>query len=347
PVRPAPAAAAPPVSGGPGAGSGAIESGPLAPPAGHIRASPLARRMAEDQGLDLATLRGTGPGGAITREDVEQALAGRVAPAASLAARPGAPAPAAVPTTAAGVPTPAAATPTTAAAPPGAPAPTPGFSSETVRQAVAAAMSKSNREVPHYYLETRIDMSRALAWLTEANKQRPVKGRLLPAVLLIKAVAKALAQVPDLNAWWENGLQRKPDIHIGYVVSLRAGGIMVPAIHDAGHKTPDELMAALNDLIPRARALRLRSSELADSTITLTNLGEGAVEKVFGVIYPPQVALVGFGGISEQPWTESGMLDVRPVLVATLAADHRATDGSTGSRFLQALKHHLQEPQNL
>lgn len=349
PVRPVPAAAEPPVPAGPGL----IETGPLLPPPGHIRASPLARRMAEEQGLDLATLRGTGPGGAITREDVEQALAGRVAPAATIAMPPGPPAPAAVPTTsAAGIlEAGAAATPATAAAaaPGAAPAPASalGFSPETVRQAVAAAMSKSNREVPHYYLETRIDMSRALAWLAEANRQRPVKGRLLPAVLLIKAVAKALAEVPDLNAWWENGLQRKPGIHIGYVVSLRGGGIMVPAIHDAGNKTPDELMQALNDLIPRARALRLRSSELADSTITLTNLGEGAVEKVFGVIYPPQVALVGFGGISEQPWTENGMLDVRPVLVATLAADHRATDGSTGSRFLQALKHHLQEPQNL
>jgi pyruvate dehydrogenase E2 component (dihydrolipoamide acetyltransferase) len=130
-------------------------------------------------------------------------------------------------------------------------------------------------------------------------------------------------------------------------VALRTGGIMVPTLHHAGNKTPEELMQALTDLIPRARALRLRSSELADSTITVTSLGEGAVETVFGVIYPPQVALVGFGGIAEQPWAEKGMLNVRPVLVATLAADHRATDGNTGSRFLAAIKNHLQQPEQL
>jgi pyruvate dehydrogenase E2 component (dihydrolipoamide acetyltransferase) len=313
----------------------------------HVRASPLAKRVAAESGIDIGTIQGTGPEGAITREDVEHAIAARAAPAAApeapKEAAPVAPPPAEKP------PMPEAkAAPTPAPAETGVEKPSPpGFSPETVRMAVAAAMSKSNREVPHYYLETRVDMSKALTWLTEANKQRPVKERLLPAVLLLKAVAKALNDVPDLNAWWENGLQRKSSINIGYVVALRTGGIMVPAIHDADNKTLDELMQALNDLIPRARALKLRSSELADSTVTVTSLGEGGVETVYGVIYPPQVALVGFGGISDQPWTENGMLAVRPVLVATLAADHRATDGSTGSRFLTALKNYLQQPDKL
>jgi pyruvate dehydrogenase E2 component (dihydrolipoamide acetyltransferase) len=190
-------------------------------------------------------------------------------------------------------------------------------------------------------------MSKALAWLSESNKLRAVKDRLLPAVLLIKSVSKALGNVPDLNAWWENGLQRKNDIHIGFVISLRSGGIIVPAIHDAGKKSLDELMKSLADIIKRARSMRLRSSDLTDSTITITNLGEGSVEKVFGVIYPPQVALLGFGGITDQPWTENGMLDVRPVLTVTLAADHRATDGSTGSKFLVAVKNYLQQPEQL
>jgi pyruvate dehydrogenase E2 component (dihydrolipoamide acetyltransferase) len=142
-------------------------------------------------------------------------------------------------------------------------------------------------------------------------------------------------------------LQRKKEIHIGFVVSLRTGGVIVPAIHDAEKKTPDELMKTLSDLIPRARALKLRSSELADSTITITNLGEGAVETVFGVIYPPQVALIGFGGITEQPWAENGMLGIRQVLTVSLSADHRATDGSTGSQFLTSLKKYLQKPELL
>ena len=190
-------------------------------------------------------------------------------------------------------------------------------------------------------------MRNALLWLAEANKQRPVKERLLPVVLLIKAVAKALLDVQDLNAWWENGLQHKKEIHIGLVVSLRAGGVILPAIHEADKKSPDELMKVLSDIIPRARTLKLRSSELADSTITITNLGEGSVETVYGIIYPPQVALVGFGGIAEQPWAENGMVGVRPVLTASLSADHRATDGSVGSQFLMALKNYLQQPERL
>ncbi|WP_114778280.1 dihydrolipoamide acetyltransferase family protein [Botryobacter ruber] len=314
----------------------------------HVRASPLAKRIAEEKGIDIATIHGTGPEGAIIREDVEHAITARVAPVPE-APKEAAPAP-----PPASPPAPVAAEkPAPPAQAPAAPAEeekarqATGASAETIRMAVAAAMSKSNREIPHYYLETRIDMRRAMAWLAETNKQRPVKERLLPAVLLLKAVAKALNEVPDLNAWWENGLQRKPAINIGYVVALRTGGIMVPAIHDADNKSLDELMQTLNDLIPRARALRLRSSELADSTITVTSLGEGGVETVFGVIYPPQVALVGFGGITDQPWTENGMLDVRPVLTATLAADHRATDGSTGSRFLTAIKNYLQQPEKL
>lgn len=271
-----------------------------------IRASPLAKKIAAEKGIDLSAIRGSGPEGAIVREDVEKAVTAQEANK-SVTEKP-------------------------------------SFAAESLRMAVAAAMSKSNREIPHYYLETKIDMSHALAWLSEVNKQRSVKERLLPVVLLIKAVARALKDVPDLNAWWENGLRRKTDIHIGFVVSLRTGGIIVPAIHNADKQSLDELMKSISDLIPRARALRLRSSELADSTITITSLGEGGVEVVYGIIYPPQVALVGFGNIQEEPWAENGMLGVRPVLTATLSADHRATDGGSGSRFLSSLKNYLQNP---
>lgn len=277
------------------------------PPAHHLRASPLARKIAREKGIDLSTVKGTGPDGAITREDVEH-----------LAKHNGEEKPPAEKT-----------------------------ASENIRMAVAAAMSRSNREIPHYYLQTKVDMSAARSWLAQTNRQRSVKDRLLPVVLYIKAVARALEQVPDLNAWWENGLQRKKDIHIGFVVSLRAGGVIVPAIHDVGSKSLDEVMTCLSDIIPRTRTLNLRSSELADSTITITNLGEGAVESVFGVIYPPQVALVGFGGIRDEPWADKGMLGVRPVLTVTLSADHRASDGNTGSRFLTLLKDLLLKPESL
>jgi pyruvate dehydrogenase E2 component (dihydrolipoamide acetyltransferase) len=274
-----------------------------------IKASPLAKRIAVEKGIDLNMIHGTGEGGAITKEDVEKAIVDKMAPA------------------------PVEEKKITA--------------TENIRMAVAAAMSKSNREIPHYYLETKIDMSRALAWLTEVNKQRSVKQRLLPVVLLLKAVANALTEVPELNGYWETGLQIKNDINIGFVVSLRTGGVMIPAIHNADKKTIDELMASLNDMIPRARVMKLRSSELSESTITVTNLGEGNVETVYGVIYPPQVAIVGLGSITEQPYAEMGMLDVRPVMNITLSADHRATDGATGSRFLMAVKNYLSKPESL
>lgn len=289
------------------------ESAPI-PNHESIRASPLAKRIAAENNLDLSTVHGTGEGGAISREDVEKALAER-----DIRLKPAAPKPATVST----------------------------VSTENIRMAVAAAMSKSNREIPHYYLEASIDMRKAVDWLAETNRQRSVHNRLLPVVLLLKSVAKSLLEFPDLNAIWENGLQRKAEINIGFVVSLRTGGLVVPAIHRANEKSLDELMEILNDLIPRARALKLRSSELSDSTITLTNLGDGGAETVFGVIYPPQVAIIGFGGITEQPVAENGMLDVRPVLRVTLAGDHRATDGLTGSQFLAALKNKLQQPETL
>ncbi|MCA9875609.1 MAG: 2-oxo acid dehydrogenase subunit E2, partial [Anaerolineales bacterium] len=202
--------------------------------------------------------------------------------------------------------------------------------------------------IPHYYLETRLDMSRPLAWLEAENQKRPIRDRILPVVLLIKATAKALVDVPDLNGYWvDDTLRPSEAIHIGFAIALRQGGLVTPAIHHADLKSLEELMAAMSDLIMRTRAGRLRSSELTDATITLTNLGDMGVEKVYGVIYPPQVALVGFGKIMEQPWAVNGLLGVRPVLTVTLAGDHRASDGRRGGQFLDVLAKHLQEPDKL
>jgi pyruvate dehydrogenase E2 component (dihydrolipoamide acetyltransferase) len=284
-----------------------IQKMPVAEMPHIIKASPLAKRIAAEKGIDLTAVKGTGEEGAITKDDVERAITEKVAPMEEKKT---------------GI-------------------------TENIRMAVAAAMSKSNREIPHYYLETKVDMSKALTWLSEANKERTVKQRLLPVVLLIKATAKALTEVPDLNAYWDNGLQKKDDINIGFVISLRTGGVMIPAIHAADKKSPDELMISLNDIIPRARAMKLRSSELSESTFTITSLGDGNAETVYGIIYPPQVGLVGFGSITEQPWAEMGMLDVRPVMHITLSADHRATDGATGSHFLMLIKNYLKKPELL
>lgn len=304
-----------------------IEETPIVPTAAkeaeeRLRVSPLARRLADELGVDLSDVRSAAPDGIIQRVDVEQA-------AAALQTK--------------------AAKPVEVELAPIVPKPTTTVDFQVgMRRAIASAMSLSNRDIPHYYLETRIDMSHPLQWLEAENQKRSIKERILPVVLLLKATAKALIEVPELNGYWiDDHLQVQEAIHIGFAISLRQGGLVTPAIHHADLKNLDELMTAMRDLIERTRGGRLRSSEMSDATITLTNLGDMGVEKVFGVIYPPQVALVGFGKISEQPWAERGMLDVRPVLTATLAGDHRATDGIVGARFLQALNTHLQAVEKL
>jgi pyruvate dehydrogenase E2 component (dihydrolipoamide acetyltransferase) len=217
-----------------------------------------------------------------------------------------------------------------------------------MRRVIAAAMARSKREIPHYYLSTTMDMSRAMSWLAAENSKRPVTRRLLYSVLLLKAVALAAREVPEMNGSWMDGAFRPGDgIHVGVAISLRQGGLINPAIHDVDKKNLDELMEHMLDLVNRARTGHLRSSELSDGTITVTNLGEQGVEGVFGVIYPPQVALVGFGKITERPVAKDGMVGVRQVIEATLSADHRASDGHRGGRFLLAVDRLLQEPEKL
>jgi pyruvate dehydrogenase E2 component (dihydrolipoamide acetyltransferase) len=217
-----------------------------------------------------------------------------------------------------------------------------------MRQAIAAAMTRANREIPHYYLSTTIDLQPALTWLSRQNEQCSVNDRLLYGVLLLKATALALREVPELNAFWQDDRPvLQSSIHLGVAVSLRGGGLIAPALHDADRKSLGELMRELQDLVVRVRAGGLRSSELADPTITVTSLGEKGVEAVYGVIYPPQVALVGFGKVVERPWCVAGEVVARPLVTATLAGDHRATDGHRGGIFLAAVERLLQRPEEL
>ena len=167
-------------------------------------------------------------------------------------------------------------------------------------------------------------------------------------MLLLSAVARAVVEMPEMNGFWIDGaFQPGAGVHLGVAISLRAGGLIAPALHDADKKSLGEIMAGVRDLVARARAGRLRSSEMSDPTITVTNLGERGVDLVHGVIYPPQVALVGFGAVRERPWAVDGMLGVRPVVTATLAADHRASDGHAGSRFLTLIERELKKPEEL
>lgn len=293
---------------------------------GHVRASPAARQLARERGVDIASLHGTGPHGAVTRGDVEHAAA----------------------------PAPAAEAPSPAQAPSRAEAPSPSppaaraSGNDAMRRAIAAAMMRSKREIPHYYLSSEIDVHRALAWLDAENVRRPIDHRLVLAPLLLKATALALRDVPELNGFYvDDTFRASQSIHVGVAVSLRPGGLVAPAIHDVDQLPVSEVMIALRDLVSRVRAGKLKSSEMTDPTITVTSLGDHGADAVFGVIYPPQVALVGFGTPRERPWAENGLLGVRPVVVASLAADHRVSDGHRGARFLATVARRLSEPEKL
>ena len=221
-------------------------------------------------------------------------------------------------------------------------------SNDAMRQAIAAAMSISNAEIPHYYLSTSINMTPAIDFLEQLNKERSIEDRILPVALLIRAVVKALKDVPQLNGFWQdNTHQISKEIHPGIAIALRKGGLMTPALLNADVMSLDETMSSLSDLITRTRRAKLRSSEMIAQTITITNLGDLGVESVYGVIYPPQLAVIGLGAIIDAPWAEGDTLSVRKVMQATIAGDHRATDGRTGAMFLDKLNYYLQQPKDL
>ncbi len=234
-------------------------------------------------------------------------------------------------------------------APTGAPAPAVAPDRrQTMRRAIAAAMAKSKREIPHAYVTTTIDMSRTMDWLRAENQRRSIEDRLLPAALLLKAVASAVSDVPDVNGFWtEEQLQPSAPVHIGTAIVLRGGGLIAPALHDVDQRDLSAVMRGLSDLVARARAGALRGSELTDATITVTNLGDLGVEGVLGIIYPPQVAIVGFGRIVDRPWVIEGRIEARPVLSASLSFDHRAVDGHRAGLFLAAVDRRLQSPETL
>ena len=277
------------------------------PPAGRQRISPAARLLAAARGIDPARLPGSGVDGAVTRADI-------------LAAG-------------------AAASPTPRRR---------GFDPVEMRRAIAAAMGRSKREIPHYYLGETIDLATATAWLDRHNAAQPPATRLLPAALLLKAAALALREVPMLNGTFEEGrFTPGAGIHVGWAIALRGGGLVAPAIRDADKHDLPSLMAALRDLVGRARGGGLRLSELTTATVTVTSLGERGAESVTGVIYPPQVAIIGFGRIAPRALVVDMQVSVRPAVAVTLAADHRVTDGHVGGLFLAALRARLQEPESL
>jgi pyruvate dehydrogenase E2 component (dihydrolipoamide acetyltransferase) len=284
-----------------------------------IASSPYARRLAAERGLDPTSLTGTGPRDALVARDVPTDRETRPAPE---------------------MPTP----------PVSRPAPTAGPEDRalTMRQAIARAMERSNREIPHYYLGETVDLELTLRWLTELNADRPPDARILPAALVLKATALALEQHREFNGYWlEGAFTPGEGIHLGVAINLRRGGLLAPAIRDVDQRSLDQVMEALRDLVQRTRSDGLRGSELTDPTLTVSNLGDTGVQTIQGVITPPQVALVGVGRITERPWAVDGMLAVRRTIDLGLAGDHRASDGHRGARFLGAIAANLGRPETL
>lgn len=305
------------------------------PSVGHrLWVSPVARRTAMSLGVDLHAVTGSGPQGAITLHDVEHAAA----------------------TAHHEMPTPPRPVPVTTEKPTGEGKSAAEKARErgaAMRVSIAAAMSRSKREIPHYYLADEVVLDSALGWLAEQNAGRPITERLLAAVLQLKAVALAAQRFTEFNGFWQEapgeqgGFHAGTGVHVGVAISLRGGGLVAPAIHDVSEKKLPELMADLTDLVARARAGSLRSSEMSDPTITVTNLGDKGVDSVFGVIYPPQVALVGFGRPAQRVVVVDGGIRVATTVVTSLAADHRASDGHRGALFLAEINRLLQQPGEL
>jgi pyruvate dehydrogenase E2 component (dihydrolipoamide acetyltransferase) len=225
---------------------------------------------------------------------------------------------------------------------------TAGIDLNAMRAAIAAAMTRSKREIPHYYLEHQIDMTRAEEWLARTNAARSPESRLLMGALTIKAAALAARRFPALNGFYRDGaFSPAPAVHVGVAIAIRGGGLAAPAIHDTDKLALDDLMNRMRDLVQRMRAGRVRSSEIADATITLSSLGERGVEALYGVIYPPQVAIIGIGKVVKRPWLVEDVVVPRSVVTITLAADHRVSDGHAGALFLAEIGQLLEEPEKL
>jgi pyruvate dehydrogenase E2 component (dihydrolipoamide acetyltransferase) len=278
-----------------------------------LRISPAARRLAEARGLDFTGIAGTGAEGAIIYADVARALAKPVAPTAAPERRRA-----------------------------------PALDLDAMRGAIAAAMARSKREIPHYYLSHQVDVTPCEHWLATKNADLPPDNRLLIGALAIKAVALAAHRFPAFNGFYRDSkFEPSKAVHVGIAIAIRGGGLASPALHDTDQLALNELMSRMRDLVARTRAGRIRSSELADSTLTVSSLGDRGVEALYGIIYPPQVAIVGFGKVVTRPWVVDGAIGPRSILTITLSADHRVSDGHAGALFLAEIGKLLEEPDKL
>ncbi|MFT6896097.1 MAG: pyruvate dehydrogenase E2 component (dihydrolipoamide acetyltransferase) [Paraglaciecola sp.] len=221
-------------------------------------------------------------------------------------------------------------------------------SGQQMREAIAAVVSRSKKEIPHYYLQQDMQLDNVLAWSGEYNHGRPVNERILPSALLYCAIARALSSFTQFNGFYLQGrYQAQDSVHLGNAISLHGGGLMVADIHNAQQLNPAQMMLNLSDQVLRAREGGLRMSEMQDATITVSNLGDRGTDSMQSIIFPPQVAIVAIGRQRCVPWVVGEQVNMAHIVTVSLAADHRVSDGHAGARLLNKIDHLLQNPESL
>ncbi|HWP38329.1 MAG TPA: dihydrolipoamide acetyltransferase family protein, partial [Gemmatimonadales bacterium] len=275
---------------------------------GRVKASPLAKRLARERGIDLTVVRGSGPGGRVIRRDVDAApitTAPAVAPAAVAGFED-------VPLT-------------------------------QIRKTIARRLAESLGPVPHFFLTTEVDMER----MWEAREALNALGE-EPKIsfndLIVKVVAVALTRHRECNAWWQGeSIRYFNDVHIGMAVAVDQG-LITPVIRHADRKTLREIAVESQHLVERARARRLKPEEYTGSTFSLSNLGMFGIDEFTAVINPPEAGIIACGAITQQPVVQGGAVTVRRRMRLTMSCDHRVIDGATGAKFLQTVRQMLENP---
>ena len=280
--------------------------------AGEVRASPLARRLARERGIDLTNITGTGPGGRIVEADIpEQAV----------------PAPA------------------------GTAAPAP-MTSENVelsrmRQAIAKVTGDSKRETPHFYVTIEVDMTKAMSFRRDINDELHAERRVSVNDLIVKASAMAIGRHPKFNSFFrDDHLQMNASINVGIAIALESG-LIVPGINSCESKSLVEIATASRDLVSRANSGTLRNDEYSGTTFSISNLGMFDVDSFVAIIFPPHAAVLAVGTVKEQAVVRDGELAVAQIMKATLSTDHRVADGAEAAQFLVEIKKLLENPVSL
>ena len=273
------------------------------------RLSPRARRLAGATGVELGGVVGSGPGGTVTGDDLERLIASSGGGTAD-------------------TPRPAR--------------------RERLRQRVGSLMARSKRGIPHYYLAHTIDLRPATRWVAGHNERVPVGERVVMGAVIAAAVARAAAANRAMNGHWVDGRHvERDEVDLGMAVSLRGGGLLAPVIPDAARLGVPELMERLRTVVAGARSGNLPGWAMGEPTLTVTAMGDRGVDVVYGVIYPPQVAMVGVGVVAERPWVDGGLVVAAPCVTVSVAADHRASDGHDGARYVHAVAELLADPEVL